>query len=74
MTESLSRQRRPIIEKGVLKGFLYNTIVAKRAGVRSTGNASRGGFTGIPDIGPHNFYLAAARQDSGSRTAKSLSR
>ena len=38
---------------------MYNTIVAKRAGVKSTGNASRGGFTGLPGIGPHNFYIAA---------------
>jgi PmbA protein len=57
--EGVTTQKRVIIEKGVLKGFLYNTIVAKRAGVKSTGNASRGGFTGLPDIGPHNFYLAA---------------
>jgi PmbA protein len=57
--EGVTTQKRVIIEKGVLKGFLYNTIVAKRAGVKSTGNAARGGFTGLPDIGPHNFYLAA---------------
>jgi len=57
--EGVSTQKRLIVEKGVLKGFLYNTIVGKRAGVGSTGNAARGGFTGLPDIGPHNFYLAA---------------
>ena len=57
--EGVTTQKRVIIEKGVLKGFLYNTIVAKRAGVKSTGNASRGGFTGLPGIGPHNFYMAA---------------
>jgi PmbA protein len=57
--EGVTTQRRVIVAKGVLKGFLYNTIVAKRAGTRSTGNASRGGFTGLPDIGPHNFYVAA---------------
>jgi PmbA protein len=57
--EGVSTQRRTIIEKGVLKGFLYNTIVAKRAGVKTTGNASRGGFTSLPGIGPHNFYVAA---------------
>jgi len=38
---------------------LYNTIVAKRAGVKSTGNASRGGFSSIPGIGPHAFYMEA---------------
>ena len=57
--EGVSTQKRLIVEKGLLKGFMYNTIVAKRAGVRSTGNASRGGFTSLPGIGPHQFYLAA---------------
>ena len=57
--EGVPTQKRAIVEKGILKNFMYNTIVAKRAGVKSTGNASRGGFTSLPSIGPHNFYLAA---------------
>ncbi len=57
--EGVPTQKRVIVEKGILKGFLYNTIVAKRAGVQSTGNASRGGFTSLPEIGPHNFYMEA---------------
>jgi PmbA protein len=57
--EGVPTQKRIIVDKGVLKGFLYNTIVARRAGVRSTGNASRRGFASLPGIGPHNFYLAA---------------
>jgi len=59
--EGVSTQKRLIVEKGVLKGFMYNTIIAKRAGVKSTGNAARGGFTGLPEIGPHQFYLAAGQ-------------
>jgi len=57
--EGVTTQRRIIIEKGVLKGFLYNTIIAKKAGVKSTGNASRGGFTSLPGIGAHNFTMSA---------------
>jgi PmbA protein len=57
--EGVPTQKRIIVDKGVLKGFMYNSIVAKRAGVKSTGNASRGGFTSLPDIGSHNFYVAA---------------
>jgi len=59
--EGVSTQKRLIVEKGTLKGFLYNTIVAKRAGLPSTGNASRRGFTALPDIGPHNFYMVAGK-------------
>lgn len=57
--EGVATQKRLIIDRGVLKGFLYNTAVAKRAGVKSTGNATRDGFTSLPGIGPHNFYLVA---------------
>jgi PmbA protein len=57
--EGVSTQKRVVVEKGVLKGFMYNTIVAKRAGKESTGNASRQGFRSLPGIGPHNFYMAA---------------
>ena len=59
--EGVPTQKRTIVDKGVLKGFLYNTIVAKRAGVKSTGNASRGGFTSVPGISAHNFFMAAGK-------------
>lgn len=59
--EGVPTQRRVILDKGVLKGFIYNTIVAKRAGIKSTGNASRSGFTSLPGIGAHNFYMEAGR-------------
>ena len=57
--EGVPTGKRVIVDQGVLKGFLYNTAVARRAGVKSTGNASRGGFDGLPGIGPHNFHMAA---------------
>ena len=57
--EGVPTQKRIIVDKGVLKGFMYNTIVAKRAGVQSTGNASRGGYRSLPDIGAHNFFMEA---------------
>lgn len=57
--EGVPTQHRVIVEKGVLRGFMYNTIIANRAGVKSTGNASRGGFSSLPGIGSHNFYMQA---------------
>ncbi|MFC2118774.1 TldD/PmbA family protein [Bacteroidota bacterium] len=56
--EGVPTQNRVIVDNGILRGFMYNTIVAKRAGVKSTGNAARGGFTALPGIGAHNFYIA----------------
>jgi PmbA protein len=61
--EGVPTQKRVIVENGVLKGFMYNTIVAKRAGVKSTGNASRGGFRNLPGIGAHSFYMEAGEED-----------
>jgi PmbA protein len=59
--EGVPTQKRIIVDRGVLKGFMYNTIVAKRAGVKSTGNASRRGYRDLPGIGPHNFYVEAGQ-------------
>jgi PmbA protein len=50
-----------LVQKGVLKSFIYNTKAAKRAGVKSTGNASRGGFSSLPGIGTHNVTLEAGK-------------
>jgi len=61
--EGVPTQRRTIIDRGVLQGFMYNTMVASRAGVQSTGNASRGGFSSLPGIGPHAFYVEAGETD-----------
>ena len=59
--EGVPTSRRILVENGVLRGFLYNTQVAKRAGVQSTGNASRGGFTSLPGIGTHNLWVEAGQ-------------
>jgi len=63
--EGVPTQRRTIIDAGVLQGFLYNTVVASRAGVESTGNASRGGYASLPGIGPHAFYVLNGETDPG---------
>jgi PmbA protein len=55
--EGVPTSSRVLVEKGVLRGFLYNTQVAARAGVQSTGNASRGGYSSLPGISTHNLYL-----------------
>ncbi len=39
--EGVPRQRTPLVEKGVLKNFIYDLKTAAQAGVASTGNASR---------------------------------
>jgi PmbA protein len=57
--EGVPTQKRVVVDKGVLTGYMYNTQAASRAGTTSTGNASRGGFRGLPRIGAHSFYMEA---------------
>ena len=46
-----------LIENGVLKTFLHNLKTAKKDGVKSTGNASKAGYSGPIRIAPTNFYV-----------------
>jgi PmbA protein len=59
--EGVPTMKNVLIQNGILKSFIYNTKAAKRAGVKSTGNASRGGFSSLPGIGTHNIYLEAGK-------------
>jgi PmbA protein len=57
--EGVPTQKRTIVDAGVLTGYMYNTVAASRAGTESTGNATRRGFSSLPGIGAHAFYMAA---------------
>jgi PmbA protein len=46
-----------VIEKGVLKTFLFNHYYGQIAGFHSTGNASRSGYTSPPGISWSNIYI-----------------
>jgi PmbA protein len=49
--EGLATRRVPLIENGVLQGFLHNTYTARRAGTVSTASAVRG-YRSTPGVGP----------------------
>jgi PmbA protein len=55
--EGVPTMKNILIQNGYLRSYIYNTRAAKRAGVKSTGNASRGGFSSLPSIGTHNLYI-----------------
>jgi PmbA protein len=55
--EGVPHQKTPIIEKGVLKNFLYDNYSAKKEGKESTGNASRAGYLSTPGIDTTNFHI-----------------
>ena len=58
--EGVPHRRNVVIEKGVLKKFLYNTYTARKDGVRSTGNAS-GSTSSPPSVSATNFIIQPGR-------------
>jgi PmbA protein len=65
--EGLPTQKTIILEKGKLKGFLYDSYTARKGKTRSTGNAGRASYKGTPSPEATNFYLEA-----GTQTPKQL--
>ena len=55
--EGVPTGRTPLVEAGVLRGFLHNTYTAKRLQTRSTGNAGRAGYRSVPGVSPSNLYF-----------------
>src|SRR5580658_9835865 len=54
--EGLPSRRTVVVEGGVLRNYLLNTYSARKLGMKSTHNASRG-LAGTPGIGAGNLYV-----------------
>jgi PmbA protein len=54
--EGLPSRRTVVVQDGVLQTYLLNTYAARKLGLKSTHNASRG-LAGTPGIGCGNLYL-----------------
>ena len=54
--EGLPSRRTVVVERGVLTSYLLNTYTARKLGMKSTGNASRG-LAGNPGTGAGNLFL-----------------
>ncbi len=65
--EGVPHQKTPLIEKGVLRNFLYDNYWAKKDGKESTGNASRAGYLSTPGIDTTNFHIMP-----GTKTADEM--
>lgn len=60
--EGVLTSEKVLIKDGALQGFLHNTYTAKKEGIHSTGNAVRGGYTGLPSAGILNLYLKTSSE------------
>ena len=56
--EGLACRRNVLIENGVLRGFVFDTTAARRAGVVSTASAVRGGYATTPVAGCRALLLS----------------
>jgi PmbA protein len=54
--EGLPSRRTVVVESGVLRNYLLNTYTARKLGMKSTHNATRG-LAGTPGVGCGNLYL-----------------
>jgi PmbA protein len=59
--EGLPSRRTVVVENGVLRSYLLNTYTARKLGLKSTHNASRG-LAGAPGVGCGNLYLEPGTQ------------
>ena len=60
--EGVAVERFPLIEGGVLQGWLLNTASARQLGLATTGHAARG-LSGGPGISPSNMVVSAGELD-----------
>jgi PmbA protein len=61
--EGVPRRRTAIIEKGVLRSFLWDTYWANKMGVKSTGNAKRDMRQGLVEIAPSIIVVDPGERD-----------
>jgi len=55
--EGVPQQKTQIIEKGILRNFIYDNYTAKKERKESTGNATRAGYLSTPNVEATNFHL-----------------
>jgi PmbA protein len=65
--EGTPTQNRPLIEGGVLAGYLTDLASAEKLGVDPGGNATRDGYNANIEIGTSNYYM-----DAGTQTAEAI--
>ncbi|MCB2225188.1 MAG: TldD/PmbA family protein [Desulfarculaceae bacterium] len=55
--EGTPMAKKVLVERGVLRGFIYDRLWGARAGQQSTGNGMRGSLKGPPGVGFSNLYI-----------------
>jgi PmbA protein len=61
-SEGTPHQKTPIITRGKLEGFLYNSFTANKEKRKSTGSAYRESYSQLPSIGVSNLMIGAGKK------------
>lgn len=65
--EGVPHQDTVLVTEGVLAGYLFDTLYARKMGSVSTGNSARGGVKGLPHLGLSNLFI-----ENGATSAANL--
>jgi PmbA protein len=65
--EGVASKYKKVVDKGVLKTYFHNLKTAKKDGVETTGNASKGSYKSSVGIAPSNFYV-----EKGEKTLEEM--
>lgn len=68
--EGVAARPKAVIEGGRLTTLLHNLKTARKAGVKTTGNAAKGGYAGTVEVAPSNFYLKPGEKSLEQLTAE----
>jgi len=60
--EGVPQQKTSIIEKGILRNFIYDNYTAKKERKESTGNATRAGYLSTPSTEATNFHFISGKK------------
>lgn len=71
--EGITAQRTVLVEKGVLKGYMYDRLTAMKEGVTSTGNGRRQSYKDRPIPRMSNTFIASGEEDP-EKIIKSIDR
>ena len=62
--EGVPQQKTLLIDRGVLRGFIYDNYTARKEGKESTGNGSRGGYLSTPSVDATNFHFLSGKMSA----------
>jgi len=70
--EGVPTQKTPVINRGVLRSYLYDSYTAGKDGVMSTGNGYRHSYAAAPAVDLSNFIIVYPQSDIIAETKRGI--